>query len=229
MYRQAAPSNSYVPPLQPLGTLFNPVRGWLDKLAGLLPDLHSQSTWVYVAILFTDIVGFSAALAHLPRRRQQQVLESLSGEYYNLLRQCVRDSGGSVDKFIGDGMMAVFHTPQDALRAAWRIQEHAARFNVQQVQWGHPPFPTRVAVACGWVIRKNLGPFWRRDQTYLGNAVNTASHLAKAGRPGQVLISPTAFERVPARADFRHWEPTEGVGKSERNVAYELEAENNWL
>ncbi len=227
MYRQVAPSNSYVPPLQTLETLFNSIRGWLDKLGGLLPDIHSQSRWVYVAILFTDIAGFSAAIAHLPRRRQQQVLESLSGEYYSLLRQCVRDSGGNVDKFIGDGMMAVFHTPQDALRAAWQIQEHVARFNAQQEQWRHPPFPTRVAVACGWVIRKNLGPLWRRDQTYLGDAVNTASHLAKAGRPGQVLISHTTFERVSARMDFRHWEPIEGVGKSERNVAYELGAGNN--
>jgi adenylate cyclase len=224
MYHQAAPSNSYFPPLQTLGTIFNPIRGWLDKLAGLLPDIHSQSRWVYVAILFTDIAGFSAALAHLPRRRQQQVLESLSGEYYNLLRQCVRDSGGSVDKFIGDGMMAIFHTPQDALRAAWQIQEHAARFNAQQERWGYPPFPTRVAVASGWVIRKNLGSFWRRNQTYLGNAVNTASHLAKVGRPGQVLISHATFERVSARVDFRHWEPIEGVGKPERNVAYELGA-----
>jgi class 3 adenylate cyclase len=190
MYSQASPTNYSVSVKQAFSPLFNLAHGWLDKLAGQLRGFQSRPQWVQASILFTDIAGFSAALARLPRDQQQQVLESLTGEYYSLLQQSVRNYGGGVDKFIGDGMMAVFHNSRDAVRAAWQIQERVARFNAQQERRGHPPFQTRTAIASGWVIRRNLGPFWRRDQTYLGNAVNTASHLSKVGQPGQVLISP---------------------------------------
>ncbi len=222
MFSQIAPPNSYVLPLQILRTIFNLIRDWLDKSANLLQGIRGQTRWVQATILFTDIAGFSAAIAHLPRRQQEQVLESLTGEYYNLLHRCVRDRGGSVDKFIGDGMMAVFLNPDEAINAARRIQEDVARFNTQQERQGYCPFPTRTAIDSGWVICKNLGPFWCRDQTYLGNAVNTAAHLAQVGRPGQVLISHTTFKQVPAKAAFSRWEAIEGIEKGGEIIVYEL-------
>lgn len=194
MYSQVASPNSHVSSLHPLWFVSNIIQGWLEALAGLVRGTHNRSRWIQATILFTDIVGFSTAIAHLPRRQQQRVLESLAGDYYHLLHQCVRNCGGRVDKFMGDGMMAIFLNPSDAVSAARQIQESVARFNTHQERHGCPPFLTRTAIASGWVLRKNLGPFWRRDQTYLGNAVNVASHLAKVGRPGQVLISHATFE-----------------------------------
>lgn len=221
MYSQAALTQNHVSSMQTASSC-NLIRRWLVKFAVWLRSFRVQSRWVQATILFTDITGFTATLAHLPRYRQQQVLAGLTGEYYRLLRQCVRDSGGRVDKFIGDGMMAVFDDPNHAVRAARRIQECVARFNSQQKQCGEPAFPTRTAVSSGWVICQNLGRFGRRDQTYLGNAVNTASHLTEIGQAGQVLISRSTFDQVAVTAEFNRWQPTDEDGKGDGIIAYEL-------
>lgn len=222
MYSQVVSSNSNTSSAQTLWHLCHFLQEWLSKLTGKLRGFRNRNRWVRATILFTDITGFSAALTHLPRYRQQEVIDGLTGEYYRLLRQCVRDYGGHVDKFIGDGMMAVFDDPNHAVRAARRIQERVAGFNSRQVRCGDVAFPTRTAVAGGWVIRQNLGRFWRRDQTYLGNAVNTASHLSEIGRAGQVLISRTTFEQVAATAACNRWHLAEEVEKVEGVIAYEL-------
>jgi class 3 adenylate cyclase len=219
MYSQIVPANSYVSPLQTVWSLAILIHRWLYKLASQLRGTCGQSRWVRATILFTDIAGFSAILAHLPRHQQQQILESLTGEYYDLLRRSVRDCGGNVDKFIGDGMMAIFSNPGDAVNAAQQIQWGITRFNVEQERRRHPSFPTRTAIASGWVIRKSFGPFWRRNRTYLGAAVNTAAHLAEVGYPGQVLISHPTFEQVSVEATSKGWRRIEKVGGG---IAYEL-------
>jgi adenylate cyclase len=192
----------------------------LNKVKCLYRGIQSQSGWVQATILFTDITGFSAIIAYLPPKRQQQVFESLTGEYYPLLHKCVHDYGGSVDEFIGDGMMAVFRTPEDAINAAWQIRERVAIFNTQQKRNGYCPFPTRMAIDSGLVLF--IRQSWRRGivapGTYLGEAVNRAAHLAQVGSPGRVLVSQNTLDQLTNKSNFVAWSERQGQGLA----AYEL-------
>lgn len=136
-------------------------------------------------ILFTDVAGFSLRMAS---RAQAEVVASLD-RYFEILSACVYRNGGRVDKFIGDGMMAVFDEADRAVQAAREIQAEVARFNTVQLARRRCSFPTRIAVDTGPVIVIALSAHPDRGQTVLGQAVNVAAHLAQLAPPERVFVS----------------------------------------
>lgn len=138
-------------------------------------------------ILFTDVAGFSLRMAS---RSQAEVVASLD-RYFEILSACVYRNGGRVDKFIGDGMMAVFDEADSAVQAAREIQAEVARFNTIQLARRRCSFPTRIAVDTGPVIvmRGALSAYPGQGQTVLGQAVNVAAHLAQLAPPERVFVS----------------------------------------
>jgi class 3 adenylate cyclase len=138
-----------------------------------------------VSILVTDIVGFSDLMATWPL---DLVVGSLNG-YFAGLSRCVYRYGGRVDKFVGDGMMAVFQSPDDAVAAARAIQCEVAHYNSLQTARSGCPFPTRIIVDTGLAVRTTLGLGCDQDKTVMGPVVNSASHLAKTLAPDKVFIS----------------------------------------
>ncbi len=138
-----------------------------------------------VSILFTDIVGFS----HLMTTWSLEEIICSLNDYFERLSSCVYRHRGQVDKFMGDGMMAVFTSPDDAVRAARAIQQEVAYHNSGQLKQKCPPFPTRIVVDTGLVVKTAMGLNRKRDRTVMGPVVNAASHLAKILPPGRVFIS----------------------------------------
>ncbi|HTG35969.1 MAG TPA: adenylate/guanylate cyclase domain-containing protein [Thermoanaerobaculia bacterium] len=144
-------------------------------------------------VLFADLVGFTTFAENAP---PEQVAESLDA-FLGLSVEAIFRAGGTLDKFIGDCVMAFFGAPvaQDdhalrAVRAAVEIQEGLAVWNAGREAEGLPGFKARVALNSGPVVVGDIGSARRVDYTVLGNTVNVASRLEGATPPGEVVIGP---------------------------------------
>jgi class 3 adenylate cyclase len=208
------------------------VPGLLDWLGRILASLALQMTalWGYrraktqcatsqqVSILFTDIVSFSRLMATGPL---EETVSSLN-DYFERLSRCVDRHRGQVDKFIGDGMMAVFESPDDAVRAAQAIQQEVARYNLQQHKQKRCRFPTRIVVDTGVVVKTAIGLHRNRDRTVLGMVVNTASHLARILPPDRVFISHSTRRQLSDQSSWCLTQPQTIDGCHGELVVYEV-------
>ena len=137
-----------------------------------------------VAVLFADLCGFTALSARLDAEDLRRLVEG----FYARADAIVVQYGGSVDKHIGDAVMALFGAPiahgddaMRALRAALDIQASVAEFTDP---WGNP-LASHVGIAAGEVVAGEFG----RDYSVLGDAVNLAARLVELALPGETVIS----------------------------------------
>ena len=145
-----------------------------------------------VAVLFADLRGFTALAATMA---PDDVAATLS-EFLSAMVECVFRHGGTLDKFIGDCVMAQWgapeHAPDDAdraLRAAVAMHESLGALNRDRVLRGRPALRMGVGIAFGEVFAGNIGSERRLEFTVIGDAVNQASRLCDAAGPGDVLVS----------------------------------------
>ncbi|GAB4531753.1 MAG: hypothetical protein Kow0063_11400 [Anaerolineae bacterium] len=194
-----------------LGVVYPAIPGLLRRLRVLLsrlaPDMALSNYETsktecesprLVSVLFTDIAGFSELMNTWPL---ESVVSSLSS-YFERLSRCIYRHNGQVDKFIGDGMLAVFQSPDDAVNAARAIQREVALYNTGQARRRRCAFPTRIVVDTGPVVRTRLGLGRDRGWTVMGPVVNTASHLVKSLPPGKVFMSHATCCRLTERGDL---------------------------
>jgi len=179
-------------------------------------------------VLFADLVGFTAFAEASP---PEQVADLLNA-FLNLSVEAVFRAGGTLDKFIGDCVMAFFGAPvrQDdhaerAVRAAVDLQQGLRAWSAEREALGLPPFAARVAVNSGPVVVGDVGSARRVDYTVLGNTVNVAARLEEfVAQPGDVVLGPETH-RLLAGAF-----PTEPLGELQlkglkrRIVAYRVVA-----
>lgn len=145
-------------------------------------------------VLFADLVGFTP---FAESSRPEEVAESLDA-FLNLAVEAIFRAGGTLDKFIGDCVMAFFGAPvpqedhaERATRAAVEIQRDLAAWNRERAAQGLPAFNARVALNSGLVVVGDIGSARRVDYTVLGNTVNVAARLESGvARPGDVVIGP---------------------------------------
>jgi class 3 adenylate cyclase len=169
-------------------------------------------------IMFTDITGFTALMETHPVK---EVLHSLN-DYLTLLSRIVQEHRGDVHKFLGDGLMALFICPADAVRAGCEIQQTVAEFNAHQAAQGLWHFETRLAIDTGEVVLASVGSPDRRDHTLTGRPVNLAAHLSERATPGTVWISQSTYEKLADKNGFAA--RTTSVVKSEKEpmTIYEM-------
>ena len=160
-----------------------------------------------VSILFCDLAGSTA----LGEQLDPEPLRELMGQWYEEMRVAVERHGGTVEKFVGDAVMAVFGLPQahedDALRsvrAALEMQNAIGRLNVSLTGRGVPELRIRIGINTGEVV---TGDGVATLAT--GDAVNTAKRLEEAAGGGDILIG-----RVTERL-VRHATRLEGAGPVE--------------
>ncbi|WP_047848441.1 adenylate/guanylate cyclase domain-containing protein, partial [Caballeronia mineralivorans] len=141
-----------------------------------------------VTILFADLCGFTA----LSQGLDPEELRELTGRYTALVDGIVLGYGGTIDKHIGDAVMAVFGAPRahdtDPLRAARAAMDiHEALAGL-----GEPasrPLQAHIGIASGEVVAGTLARADAQDYTVLGDSVNLAARLVAAARPGETLLS----------------------------------------
>jgi adenylate cyclase len=145
-------------------------------------------------VLFADLVGFTAFAENAP---PESVAESLDF-FLDLSVEAIFRAGGTLDKFIGDCVMAFFGAPVAqpdhalrAVQAAIEIQEGLAAWNARRSAEGLRGFKARIGVNSGPVVVGDIGSSRRVDYTVLGNTVNVAARLeALVAQPDDVVLGP---------------------------------------
>lgn len=168
----------------------------------LLSSLGGQRQTV--TILFADIKGFTAfAEQHRP-----EALVTILNTYLGIAADAVLECGGTLDKFMGDAVMAIFNAPAEqpdhalrAARAALRLQHLIAAYH--RMTAGEQQLRFRVGLHSGEAVVGNIGTAALRNYTAIGDAVNTAKRIQEAAETGQVLCSAAvARQLAPAATEF---------------------------
>ena len=152
-----------------------------------------------VSILNSDIRGFTLLASEM---EPDDVLEMLN-DYMRVLVPIIFAHNGTVDKFMGDGILAIFGSPEpdpkhheNALRAAVEMQLAASKLNDDRRLRGAPYRNFGIGIHCGEVIHGFVGTSDRMEFTVIGDAVNRTARYCSAAAEREVLISPEIHEHV---------------------------------
>lgn len=144
-----------------------------------------QSEERQTTVIFTDIVGFTTASQKLAPRETAALLN----HHFGLLAAEIEATGGTLDKYIGDSVMAFWGAPDDqpdhaerACRAALAIDAALARDNAKRAAAGLPPVKIRIGIHSGPAIVGNIGAPGRVNYTLIGDTVNLANRLEAFGK-----------------------------------------------
>ncbi len=164
-------------------------------------DLQTAGERREITVLFADIRGFTAIAEKLPPER----VVALLNDYLAAMTEAVFQHGGTVDKFLGDGLMAVFGAPlayaDHATRALACAQAMQTAFRKLQPRWqaqGVSRLGLGVGLSTGEVIVGNIGSRQRLDYTAIGDAVNTAQRLQSLATDHQILLSAATRAQLTA-------------------------------
>ncbi len=147
-----------------------------------------------ITILFSDIVGFTAMANTLRSRRVAEVLN----EYLAEMTRAIFNNGGTVDKFVGDAVMAIFGAPEEitpneqvrrAIASARDMHRSLAKLNERWEEQSLPQVRFRCGIHQGTAVVGMFGGKERADYTAIGPAVNIAARLQEAADPNSVLVS----------------------------------------
>jgi DNA-binding response OmpR family regulator len=195
---------------------------WDAAHSGSAPE-EIRADEVGVSVLFSDICGFTPKCEKLTPR---QIVELLN-EYFDLLVPIVKKNNGSIDKFVGDCIMAVFHdvggrnSAEDATRAGLEMQKALHEvFNKNKAE----PFENRVGINSGVCVQGDIGSrHLRRDFTVIGDMVNIASRLEGAAEHGTTLVSQSTYERIKDKVEaIARPEPLKLKGKEQKVYAHKI-------
>ena len=146
---------------------------------------HIDSTERELTVLFTDIVGFTTASERMSPRETEEFLNN----HFGLLSRCVEAEDGTIDKFIGDALMAFWGAPDDqpdhatrACRAAKAIQAAIEADNDRREELGAPRTRVRLGIHTDRVVVGNIGAPGRMNYTIVGDGVNTGQRLEGLGK-----------------------------------------------
>ena len=153
-----------------------------------------------VSILFADISGFTTVSE---TKKPEEVAEFLS-HFFSCAVESIFAYGGTLDKFIGDAVMAFFGAPlpqsdhaDRAVLTGLMLQRMVNDWNVERAKIDLPPVMVRVGINSGLAVVGNVGTEKRVDYTVLGSSVNIASRLESGvAKPGQVVISQNTMDRI---------------------------------
>ncbi|MBW1981537.1 MAG: response regulator [Deltaproteobacteria bacterium] len=185
-----------------------------------------------VSVLFVDISGFTG----LAETLDQESLVMLLNTFYSTVEPVVRQNGGLLDKFMGDGIMAVFSGSTDgqkssvqAVSAAIQIQLQADKLQSQMQRFSLPPVTLHLGVSTGRAAACSIGSEEFANYTYIGDAVNLAKQLQELARPGQIVASAATvkelseeLQNVPGLQGLHQLPPLEIKGRREEVAAYEV-------
>ncbi len=172
------------------------------QLAEAMPiSLTTQGERKLVTVMFADASGFTA----MSEERDAEYVRNLMNDCFEALVPVVEAHGGTIDKFIGDAIMALFGAPiarEDdaarALNAALAMLERLAEFNRDNgVEVG-----LHFGVNTGEVIAGEIGSAGRRDYSVIGDAVNVAARLQDLSKRGEIFVGPQTYRLTRDKFDF---------------------------
>lgn len=147
-----------------------------------------------VTVMFTDIVGFTG----LSEGKDARELSDMLNAHFSLVARCVEAEDGTIDKYIGDSVMAFWGAPSRqedhrgrAIRAIQAIAKNVHAENEVRAAAGEPPVRIRIGLHSGTVVVGNIGAPGRVNYTLVGDTVNVANRIEQLGKdidPGAEVI-----------------------------------------
>jgi adenylate cyclase len=180
-----------------------------------------------VTILFTDVANFTGITEHRDPARVMQ----FTSRYFAVMSEAIMANKGTVDKFIGDAVMAIWNAPiedddhvTNACAAVLACIEANRELNAEFEREGWPAYHTRFGVHVGDVVVGNIGSSDRMNYTVLGAAVNLAARLESLNKQYQTtaLVSEAVKQRVEPRFVFRSVDRIKPKGFAAEAQVYEL-------
>jgi adenylate cyclase len=160
------------------------------KLGGTLQE---------ITVLFLDLEGFTT----LSERTEPEKLLAILNQYHTLAVNCVRDNGGTVDKFLGDGLMALYNTPLEqpdhalrAVRTALQLRDLLDEFHDQFAP--DQRMKLTAGIHTGPAVVGNVGAPDLMNFTAVGDTVNVAARLESISSGGTIMISQATLNQLPA-------------------------------
>ena len=155
-----------------------------------------------VTILFSDIRGFTTLSEHM----SPDAIAGLLSDYFTEMVDIVFANGGTLDKFIGDAIMALWGAPiphaddpDRAVQAAIQMQRAIAGLNSKWKSEQRPEISVGIGINYGETFAGNIGSHLRLEYTVIGDAVNVASRLCSNAKGGEILISDPLYQMLKDR------------------------------
>lgn len=174
------------------------------------PAVHLGGQRREVTILFMDLRNFSDFAEY---RKPEEIVDFLN-EIFTAMVDVIFQFQGTLDKFLGDGLMAIFGAPLEqpdhalrAIHAAIKMQEQVRIINARRQAIGEEVLDMGVGINTGEAVVGNIGSERRMEYTAIGNVINTAFHMQEMARGGyQILITENTYHRlgvIPADLEFK--------------------------
>jgi class 3 adenylate cyclase len=163
-----------------------------------------------VTVLFVNVTNCTATVFEVDDEDSFQFID----EALRLLVDVVYRYEGSIDKFTGDGLVALFgapvaheNDPERAIRAALEMQAVIQLWQTRTSQLHDADFQMRIGINTGQVIAGKVGNDLHMDYTVIGETVNLAYHLELVAEPGTILVSPETYQRARSLFEFKALPP----------------------
>ncbi|MDD5065432.1 MAG: adenylate/guanylate cyclase domain-containing protein [bacterium] len=170
-----------------------------------------------VTLFFSDIRGFTS---YSESKTPEQVITMLN-KFLSIQAEIIDKTGGSVDKFVGDEVVAVYekgNMVENAIKSSVLIQ----RKILDLIHKGEDEIAIGIGINTGEVVMGNMGSEKRMDYTVIGDTVNTASRLCSNAMAGQIIISESAYLQVKGKFKFKRPIEISVKGKKEPIKVYEV-------
>jgi adenylate cyclase len=178
-----------------------------------------------VVIFFSDIRGFTS----MSETMSPDSIATLLTEYFTEMVDIVFEHGGTLDKFMGDAIMALWGAPivhaDDADRAMQCAIDQLAVLEKMNAKWkeqGRPTLGIGIGINYGEVFAGNIGSNRRLEYTVIGDAVNIASRLCSSAGPNEILLSEPFYKALTKPPPVDALDPIQVKGKSRRLAVYRV-------
>jgi adenylate cyclase len=179
-----------------------------------------------ITVLFADIRGFTSIAEHAAPEK----IVGLLNRYFSAMTDIIFAHGGTLDKYLGDGLMALFGaptaTPEDAsnaLNTAVAMQRRILGINVELRDEGLKEIGVGIGLHTGEVIVGYIGSERRSEYTAIGDTVNTASRLESNARGGEILLSDATAKAAHSRYKLQPRDPITVKNREQPVVLWEVD------
>ncbi len=181
-----------------------------------------------ITVLFADIRGFTS----FSEEQNPERVVTLLNHYFSAMSDVIFEHGGTLDKYIGDGLMSLFGAPNasasdadNAVKAAIRMQQRVVRLNQELRMEGYPDISIGIGLHTGIATVGYIGSEKRSEYTAIGDTVNLASRLESNAKGGQILVSEATGLACNESFQIRKCEPLRVKNRSEPVSLFEVKWE----
>jgi adenylate cyclase len=177
-----------------------------------------------VSVLFADIVGFTS----MSEKMSPAAVALILNDYLSRMTDVIFKYEGTLDKYIGDAIMAVYGAPLDmedhaarAIKSGLEMQERLVEFNAERKEG--PLIQIRIGINSGNAVAGEIGSVNKKEYTVLGDTVNIASRLeSSVAKPGMVVIGENTYEMVKGQFEVRSMGTATLKGKEKKVSVFEV-------